>query len=1048
MKLSIKNKFLTVLSVVLALCMLVSVSFMVKFTAKADFTTETIALVKGASVRVDSAEKSGLKFKAQLDKVAYNELFATYGDKVSAGMIIVPTELIPESGNTFTDFNTAGTKVGFNTVKEFKISKDDDSKYEFTMSIVNLYEKNYARDFEAIAFIEIDSGVQIDGYEFIDVTNGTLSADDGVANPKNYIYATRNTEYARNIYTVAKDVYNDRADVQDEVKYTYDLGDGTFATLDTTGIACAKSFIDGVAEIINDNGTPKMYSSDYYTSPYALIADGSEYYVFGNAAGIVYSGEKINTPFVDEDNGISVKEIYSNGASYKDGVFTTAGYNTDRSDYNEWAALDFVSGTLGYVAFDQKYDASTYIEVTFKGANMPNVMFFADDVSNGRIASASVPKDGGKGIIGITGVSKNGKAEGTPPSSPQYAYQVYGPYRMHGHFPSYASAAERWITGIPSLGGFINAGADVEYRAVIGTFIKLEDVHNANGAIYGAEEEKDGVLEKVLYYDIDVYNASTGARINGYEFKLNPSNGVGTSAVDATKYILADDMEAGGIMLFSSLLGKDETTGEVIDSTFRITKNPYHVHSYVNVYSDIDGHWFACDCGALSEKVAHSGGTATYTEKAKCEVCGTAHGELRPNHDADNVIYTNMTGVSAKQVVSTDKGEITFTTTQENPDWRKTSDITLKQIYSKEFIKVGFTATKDVTTAADFHNGVGLGIGFRKQNVAIGDALGEWSITPRTDANYLTVYYSAAHLYTTRGIVDNWIPMVKGETYYWTIGITTDSAGANTLHVIMSDANGVLKGYAKLPQSQFTAHEQNKGYKLENSGYYTIHSWGENTRTITWEILSEAEAMSGLIANATSVSGTRTATSGEVTFTPNGASTIIVKDNGDSFIKVGFKGLADGSSAKFSATTGLSIGVRGIVTTASSTNWNMVPWGNDNGAYICKDGANRSHYGGIGSRYGATPFSAVTKDTQYYFLTGVVGQGDESVFYWCWLDADNKLIKGSKITKAQLDQKYKCDMLENGYFTIHNSADTGERTLTYEVLSSTDALALVGSYFG
>ena len=51
---------------------------------------------------------------------------------------------------------------------------------------------------------------------------------------------------------------------------------------------------------------------------------------------------------------------------------------------------------------------------------------------------------------------------------------------------------------------------------------------------------------------------------------------------------------------------------------------------------DETGHWKTCnDCGAIIEKAAHSGGTATCSAKKKCEVCGQSYGELNPsNHTA------------------------------------------------------------------------------------------------------------------------------------------------------------------------------------------------------------------------------------------------------------------------------------------------------------------------------------------------------------------------------------------------------------------------------
>ena len=47
---------------------------------------------------------------------------------------------------------------------------------------------------------------------------------------------------------------------------------------------------------------------------------------------------------------------------------------------------------------------------------------------------------------------------------------------------------------------------------------------------------------------------------------------------------------------------------------------------------DENNHWTECahNCGTSTEAVAHSGGTATETEKAVCEGCGQSYGELKP----------------------------------------------------------------------------------------------------------------------------------------------------------------------------------------------------------------------------------------------------------------------------------------------------------------------------------------------------------------------------------------------------------------------------------
>ncbi|MBQ3017117.1 MAG: hypothetical protein IJD79_10095, partial [Clostridia bacterium] len=53
--------------------------------------------------------------------------------------------------------------------------------------------------------------------------------------------------------------------------------------------------------------------------------------------------------------------------------------------------------------------------------------------------------------------------------------------------------------------------------------------------------------------------------------------------------------------------------------------------------SDATHHWHECSCGLTDTKVAHSGGTATETEQARCSVCNAPYGELLtpPAHECD-----------------------------------------------------------------------------------------------------------------------------------------------------------------------------------------------------------------------------------------------------------------------------------------------------------------------------------------------------------------------------------------------------------------------------
>lgn len=69
---------------------------------------------------------------------------------------------------------------------------------------------------------------------------------------------------------------------------------------------------------------------------------------------------------------------------------------------------------------------------------------------------------------------------------------------------------------------------------------------------------------------------------------------------------------------------------------------------------DENNHWKLCACGAEVGKEAHTGGTATCTEKAVCEVCGGNYGEP----DAAN--HTKLVKVEAKSPTQTQEGNIAY----------------------------------------------------------------------------------------------------------------------------------------------------------------------------------------------------------------------------------------------------------------------------------------------------------------------------------------------------------------------------------------------------
>ena len=69
-------------------------------------------------------------------------------------------------------------------------------------------------------------------------------------------------------------------------------------------------------------------------------------------------------------------------------------------------------------------------------------------------------------------------------------------------------------------------------------------------------------------------------------------------------------------------------------------------HTYDNVKYDSDKHWYECDCGEVKtdSEESHSGGKATCTGKAKCDVCKQAYGDLNANNHTAATSWTSSNG--------------------------------------------------------------------------------------------------------------------------------------------------------------------------------------------------------------------------------------------------------------------------------------------------------------------------------------------------------------------------------------------------------------------
>ena len=135
---------------------------------------------------------------------------------------------------------------------------------------------------------------------------------------------------------------------------------------------------------------------------------------------------------------------------------------------------------------------------------------------------------------------------------------------------------------------------------------------------------------------------------------------------DTTKWVKADENEHGRECTKCHAIGEKtaHSYAEVVDDAYKVSaatctdRAVYYKscvcgekgtttfesgnslgHDFSVRRYDENDHWMKCSrCDAIDAKAAHSGGAASCTEKAKCEVCGQEYGDLKA-HDFANGPY-------------------------------------------------------------------------------------------------------------------------------------------------------------------------------------------------------------------------------------------------------------------------------------------------------------------------------------------------------------------------------------------------------------------------
>lgn len=87
------------------------------------------------------------------------------------------------------------------------------------------------------------------------------------------------------------------------------------------------------------------------------------------------------------------------------------------------------------------------------------------------------------------------------------------------------------------------------------------------------------------------------------------------------------------------------------ESHYKLTVN----HKFGNTWShDENNHWKDCVCGAKGEEAHHSGGEATCTKTAECNICGTKYGNTDPNN------HSSLKHVEATAATQDKEGNIEY----------------------------------------------------------------------------------------------------------------------------------------------------------------------------------------------------------------------------------------------------------------------------------------------------------------------------------------------------------------------------------------------------
>ena len=198
-----------------------------------------------------------------------------------------------------------------------------------------------------------------------------------------------------------------------------------------------------------------------------------------------------------------------------------------------------------------------------------------------------------------------------------------------------------------------------------------------------------------------------------------------------------------------------------------------HEHQFGEEWvSDDSYHWHVCagdECDEIADKAEHTGGTATETEKAKCDVCGAEYGEL--------LAHTHVFGEwETKTPANCDDAEVEIRYCACGASETRTGDAALGHSYTEQVVSEDYLATANCGEQASYYYSCSCGAK-GEETFFTGDVIehvfGEWQTkTPAncTDAEVEIRYCACGVSETQTGdaALDHNMVAMSDDTYHWT----------------------------------------------------------------------------------------------------------------------------------------------------------------------------------------------------------------------------------------------------------------------------------------